>query len=75
LIALPSLAERALLHQRGKYRRRPVHGKEWIVGEVVLHRPDHMGQRVEADHVRRAERRRFRAAQAIARQVVDFVKA
>ncbi len=68
------LAERALLHELGQHGRRLVDGEKRIVGEVVLHRLDDVRHRVEADHVRRAERRRLRAAEARSGQVVDFVE-
>lgn len=69
------LPERALLDELREHGGRLVDREERIVGEVVLHRLDHVRHRVEADHVRRAERRRLRAAEAAARQVVDFVEA
>ena len=43
--------------------------------QVVLHRLDDVRHRVEADHVRGAERARLRAAQLLAGEVVDYVVA
>ena len=69
------LAERAVLHQCFEHGRRLVDGEERIVEQVVLHRLDDVRHRVETDDIRRAERRGFRAAEARAGEVVDFVEA
>src|SRR5690606_23752390 len=67
------LAQGALLRQPGDHRRRLVGGGERIVPEVLLHGPDDVRQRIDADHVGRAEGAGLRPAQLRARQVVHYV--
>ena len=51
------LAERAVRDQALQPRRRLVVSMPWIIRQRVLHRVDHVRERVEPDHVGRAKRR------------------
>ena len=69
------LAQRTGLDQAFQHRRRGVAGEKRVVVQVVLQGLDDVGHGVQAHHVGRAEGAAARAAQLLAREVVDHVVA